>query len=74
MSCALSNPLAELLTLSIACEAVDGSEEHDRDLYSRSEAPEDWIDHDGCNDRNDSNDRNSRNRSRGTCGVPAVKP
>jgi hypothetical protein len=52
MSCTPSNPLAELLALSIACEAVDGSEEHDRDLYSRCEAPEDWIDNDGYNDRN----------------------
>jgi hypothetical protein len=41
------NPLAELLTLGVACEAVDGSEEHDRDLYSEPEAPGACIDRDG---------------------------
>ena len=40
------NPLAELLALSIACEAADGSEEHDRDLYSEPQAPGACIDRD----------------------------
>jgi len=41
------NPLAELLALSVACETVDGSEEHDRDLYSGPEAPGACIGGDG---------------------------
>ncbi|MGI6130876.1 MAG: ribbon-helix-helix domain-containing protein [Bacillota bacterium] len=41
------NPLAELLTLSVACEAMDGSDEHDRDLYSEPGAPEACIGRDG---------------------------
>jgi hypothetical protein len=41
------NPLAELLALSVDCEAADGSNEHDRDLYSEPEAPWACIGSDG---------------------------
>ena len=41
------NPLAELLALGVVCEAVDGSEGHDRDLYSEPEAPGACIGRDG---------------------------
>ena len=44
------NPLAELLTLSVACEAMDGSDEHDRDLYSEPGAPEACIGRDSGGD------------------------